>query len=143
MPLSSEVFLSDRHQHTPEPDRFAHSALLDALPDGVVIVDGEGRIVDFNVRAQGLFGYTRADVVGESVELLIPNRFHEQHVVDRGGYHDKPHVRPMGQQRTLVARCKDGRELPVEISLSPYQSAAGALVVATIREVPPRGHASG
>ncbi len=127
--------MSDRQQGTPEPDRFAHSALLDALPDGIVIVDAEGRIVDFNARAQGMFGYTRDEVVGKSVELLIPDQFREQHVTDRGRYHHKPHVRPMGRQRALVARCKDGRELPVEISLSPYQSATGSLVVAAIREV--------
>ena len=131
--------MSDRQPRPPEPDRFAHSALLDALPDGIVIVDAAGRIVDFNARAQGMFGYTREEVVGKSVELLIPQRFHEQHATDRGRYHDKPHVRPMAQQRTLVARCKDGRELPVEINLSPYQSAEGALVVAAIREVCRRG----
>ncbi|KPK03689.1 MAG: hypothetical protein AMS20_10085 [Gemmatimonas sp. SG8_28] len=105
------------------------------MPDGIIIVDAEGRIVEFNARAQGMLRYTREEVLGQPVELLLPERFREVHVTDRARYSERPHVRPMGQHLELVARCKDGRELPVEISLAPYQSEQGALVVASIREV--------
>jgi PAS domain S-box-containing protein len=105
------------------------------MPDGIIIVDSEGRILEFNARAQGMLGYTREEVVGQPVELLLPDRFRQGHVADRARYSERPHVRPMGQERELVARCKDGRELPVEISLAPYQSEEGALVVASIRVV--------
>jgi PAS domain S-box-containing protein len=105
------------------------------MPDGIIIVDAEGRIVEFNARAQGMLGYTREEVLGQPVELLLPERFREVHVTDRDRYNERPHVRPMGQHLELVARCKDGRELPVEISLAPYQSEKGALVVASVREV--------
>jgi PAS domain S-box-containing protein len=104
------------------------------MPDGIIIVDAEGRIVEFNARAQGMLGYTREEVLGQPVELLLPERFREVHVTDRDRYNERPHVRPMGQHLELVARCKDGRELPVEISLAPYQSEKGALVVASLRE---------
>jgi PAS domain S-box-containing protein len=61
-------------------DRFAHSALLDAMPDAIVIVDPEGRIVGFNSMAQAMFGYDRTDVLGQSVELLMPDQFRGRHV---------------------------------------------------------------
>jgi PAS domain S-box-containing protein len=109
------------------------------MPDGIIIVDTEGRIVEFNARAQGMLGYARHEVLGEPVELLLPERFRSAHVADRDRYNERPHVRPMGQNITLVARCKDGRELPVEISLAPYQSELGSLVVASLREIPARG----
>ena len=135
--------MPDRPPHDPSSDRFAHSSLTDAMPDGIIIVDSEGRIVEFNARAQGMLGYTRAEVLGQPVELLLPDRFKQGHVTDRARYNERPHVRPMGQELELVARCKDGRELPVEISRAPYQSEKGALVVASIREVRKPGPAAG
>lgn len=134
--------MSDRSSSAPQPDRFAHTSLTDALPDGIIIVDAEGRIVEFNARAQGMLGYTREEVLGKPVEMLLPARFRERHVADRDQYSERPHVRPMGQNLELVACCKDGRELSVEISLAPYQSEEGALVVATMREAREHGPAT-
>jgi PAS domain S-box-containing protein len=125
--------VSDQPQDRGEPDRFAYSGLLDALPDAVVIVDRAGRIVEFNARARVLFGHRRADVVGQSVELLLPERHRDGHIEDRARYVRSPHVRPMGGEQDLVARHKDGHEFPVEISLAPYQSPDGPMVVSTIR----------
>jgi PAS domain S-box-containing protein len=125
--------VSDQPQDRGEPDRFAYSGLLDALPDAIVIVDRAGRIVEFNVRARVMFGYARAEMVGQSVELLLPERYRGAHIENRGRYARAPHVRPMGGEQGLVARHKDGHEFPVEISLSPYQSPDGPLVVSTIR----------
>jgi PAS domain S-box-containing protein len=117
----------------PEPDRFAYSDLLDAMPDGIVLVDAAGRIVEFNVRAEAMFGYEREEVLGQSVEWLLPERHREGHVGHRAHYAGSPHVRPMGAEQNLVARHKDGHEFPVEISLAPYQSPVGPLVLAAIR----------
>jgi PAS domain S-box-containing protein len=123
-------------------DRFAHSALLNAMPDAIVIVDPEGRIVGFNSMAQAMFGYDRKDVLGQSVELLMPDQFRGRHVDERQRYTQVPHVRPMGSERNLLARHKDGREFTVEISLAPFQTPEGALVVSVIRAVAGRRGAS-
>ena len=121
-----------------EPDRFAFSTLIDALPDALVIVDRSGRIVDLNVQAVGLFGYARTELLGEPVEMLLPERLRSRHVGERDRYNQSPHVRPMGAGMSLFARHKDGHEIPVEISLGPYQSEDGPLVVSTIRDLTAR-----
>lgn len=121
-----------------DQDRFAFSALIDALPDAIVIVDRRGLIVDLNVRAAGLFGYARTELLGEPVELLLPERLRGRHVGERDRYNQSPHVRPMGAGMSLLARHKDGHEFPVEISLGPYQSKDGPLVVSTIRDLKER-----
>ncbi len=122
----------------PEPDRFAFSAFIDALPDAIVIVDHGGRIVDLNMQAVGLFGYGRTELLGEPVEVLVPERLRSQHVRQRDRYNASPHVRPMGAGMSLFGRRKNGDEFPVEISLGPYQSADGPLVVAAIRDLTAR-----
>lgn len=134
--------MSDQPPARGEPDRFAYSGLLDAMPDAIVLVDRAGRIAEFNVRARVMFGYARAEVVGQSVELLLPERYRDGHVGDRAHYARSPHVRMMGGERDLVARHKDGHEFPVEISLAPYQSPDGALVVAAIRDAAGRRRSS-
>lgn len=134
--------MADQPQEGREPDRFAFSELLDAMPDAIVLVDRAGRITEFNVRAVVLFGYARAEVVGQPVELLLPERHRNSHVEDRARYARSPHVRMMGTQQGLVARHKDGHEFPVEISLAPYQSPDGALVVAAIRDAAGRRRSS-
>lgn len=135
--------MSDQPQDRSEPDRFAYSGLLDAMPDAIVLVDRTGRIAEFNVRARVMFGYARAEVVGQSVELLLPERYRDEHVGDRARYARSPHVRMMGAEQDLVARHKDGHEFAVEISLAPYQSEEGSLVVAAIRDAADRRGASG
>jgi len=127
----------------PEPDRFAYSALLDAMPDAVVMVDHDGRIVEFNARAQGMFGYAPEEVLGEPVELLIPERFRDGHRGHRDGYAKAPFVRPMGADIELFARGKTGPEFPVEINLAPFQSPRGPLVVTVIRCLSDRKSHSG
>ena len=120
---------------SPEPDRFAFSTFIDALPDAIVVVDRSGRIVELNIQAVGLFGYARTELLGEPVEMLLPERLRSHHVGERDRYNQSPHVRPMGAGMSLFARRKDGHEIPVEISLGPYQSADGPLVVGTIRDL--------
>ncbi len=130
--------MTDREPDRSAPTRFAHSHLLDAVPDAIVIVDANGRVARVNARAEGLFGYSRDELIGEPVELLLPERIRAQHVGDREGYGRNPHVRPMGADLDLRARHKDGHEFRVEISLSPYQTQEGPQVVCSIRDVPAR-----
>jgi protein-histidine pros-kinase len=103
------------------------------MPDAIVIADSEGRIVGFSAMAEKMFGYDRTEVLGQFVELLMPDQFRGGHIGERRGYVEAPHVRPMGSDRNLLARHKDGREFAVEISLAPYQTPEGPLVVSAIR----------
>ncbi len=118
-----------------EPTRFALSSLIDAMPDAIVVVDKNGRIVDVNTQALGLFGYSRDELLGELVEILLPKGVRDRHVSERDRYVRSPRVRPMETDLDLTGRHKDGREFQVEISLAPHQSPEGLLVVSTIRSV--------
>src|SRR6516165_7098353 len=93
-------------------------SFLDAVPDAVVIVNRAGRIICVNEHAGLLFGYRHDELLGQVIELLVPERFRDKHVADREGYFAEPRVRPMGINLELFGRRKDGREVPVEISLS-------------------------
>ncbi|MDZ7678820.1 MAG: PAS domain-containing sensor histidine kinase [Acidimicrobiales bacterium] len=114
------------------------SALFDSSPDGIVIVDESGTIVLANSVAHAMFGYEPGTLVGTLVEELVPTRHRERHEADRDAYHASPHARPMGVGLELSARRADRSEFPVEISLSPLQSAGGLLVVAAVRDVTER-----
>jgi protein-histidine pros-kinase len=120
---------------TPEPDRFAFSRFIDALPDAIVIVDRSGRMVDLNIQTVGLFGYARTELLGEPVDMLLPERLRSRHVGERDRYNQSPHIRPMGAGMSLLAHHKDGHEFPVEISLGSYQSAEGPQVICAIRDL--------
>ncbi|MFJ8109513.1 PAS domain S-box protein [Streptomyces sp. NPDC096132] len=112
--------------------------LLEAAPDAMVIVDDTGAIKLVNAQTEALFGYGREELLGHPVELLIPNRFREQHTGHRGGYTANRQVRPMGAGLELHGLRKDGTEFPVEISLSPMETADGLLVSAAVRDVSDR-----
>ncbi|HEV2113816.1 MAG TPA: PAS domain S-box protein, partial [Terriglobales bacterium] len=112
--------------------------LLEAAPDAMVIVDQQGAIALVNLQAEKLFGYSREELVGQPVELLIPKPHREQHVEHRAGFLRNPRVREMGAGLELHALRKDGTEVPVEISLSPLQTPAGPLVFTNVRDVSDR-----
>ncbi|MER5750191.1 PAS domain S-box protein [Streptomyces sp. NPDC002088] len=112
--------------------------LLEAAPDAMVIVDDTGIIRLVNAQTEALFGYHRDELLGHPVELLIPHRFHAQHTRHRGGYAANRQVRPMGAGLELHGLRKDGTEFPVEISLSPLETADGLLVSAAVRDVSDR-----
>src|SRR5262245_38294927 len=112
--------------------------LLEAIPDALVIVNAVGLMVEVNAQAERLFGYTRAELLGRPVELLVPERFRDRHVRDRDAYCASPHARPMGANLELYGRHKDGHDIPVEISLSPLRTEDGLLVVSSIRDVSER-----
>jgi PAS domain S-box-containing protein len=112
--------------------------LLEAAPDGMVIVDRKGNIVLLNAQSERLFGYSRDELIGQPIERLVPDRFTASHSTHRAFYTEDPHTREMGIGLDLFARRKDGSEFPVEISLSPLQTESGTLVSAAVRDVTER-----
>jgi PAS domain S-box-containing protein len=115
--------------------------LLEAAPDGMVMVDHEGTIVMVNAQTETLTGYTRGELVGKPVEILVPARFRDIHPFHRKQYNKDSWPRAMGADLELYALRKDGRELPVEISLSPMDSEDENLIIAAIRDISERKHA--
>ena len=113
-------------------------ALIESAPDAMVVVDRRGSIVIVNAQAERLFGYSRRELVGMELELLIPERFREAHRNHRGEYTAAPAVRPMGTALELYGVTKEGTEIPVEISLSPIQTEEGFLICSAIRDVSAR-----
>jgi PAS domain S-box-containing protein len=113
--------------------------LLESAPDGIVIVDAAGLIQIVNRQTEALFGHPRAELLGQPVEILLPERFHVRHIGHRTGYQRDPHTRPMGTGLELFGLRKDGSEFPVEISLSPMTSDNGeTLIISNIRDVTAR-----
>ena len=108
--------------------------LLEAAPDAVVIVDEAGNIMLVNAQTEKLFGYSREELVGQPVEILIPAALKRQHVLQRDAFIGAPRTRPMGMGRNLSGLRKDGTQVPVEVSLSPMQTDQGSIVISIIRD---------
>ena len=109
--------------------------LLESVPDGIVMVNRDGRIVVCNAQAEHLFGYASGELRGQLVEVLLPQASRGAHVGHRSGYFAKPGPRAMGRGIELFGRRRDGSEFPVEISLSPLEAEAGTLVMSAIRDI--------
>jgi protein-histidine pros-kinase len=113
----------------------AGMAVVESAPDAMLIVDGDGRIVVANTMACRLFGYEQSELIGSSVDVLVPHRLGDSHAEHRAKYAMNPHSRTMGSGPDLVAVRKDGSEFAAEISLGPFDTPAGTLVVSTVRDV--------
>jgi PAS domain S-box-containing protein len=112
--------------------------IIESLPTGTVIVDPEGKIVRLNQPVEAWFGYRREELLGQSVELLVPEKFRAIHPSQRADYLKSPHVRPMGANRDLFARHKDGTQIPCDVSLHPLPLREGMHVLVHIVDATPR-----
>lgn len=113
-------------------------AVLESAPDAMVIVDHERRIVLVNSQVEMLFGYDRAELLGQPVEVLVPERFRRTHAARDGARMGLMGARPMGSGPEVYARRRDGSEFPAEISLSPLNRGGRTLVISAIRNVSAR-----
>src|SRR5246500_3987423 len=114
------------------------ASILEAIPDAVAAVNQQGIIIQVNAQTEALFGYTRDELIGQSVEMLVPERQRPQHHLHREGFHSRPKIRRMGSGLDLYGRRRDGSEFPVEISLSPVATADGMMVLSVIRDISDR-----
>jgi len=120
-------------------ERFAR--VVESAPNAIVAVDQRGKILLVNSQAEKIFGYEGKELVGRSVEVLVPERFRRGHPEYRTGFSDRPQARPMGAGRDLYAVRKDGSEFPVEIGLNPIETEQGMLVLSAIVDITERKRA--
>jgi len=111
---------------------------LEVVPDATLVVNQDGVILQVNSQVEYLFGYTRDELIGQRVEVLVPDRHRPRHREHRKQFGDQPKVRRMGAGLDLYGRRRDGSEFPVEISLSPMITSNGMLVLSAIRDISDR-----
>jgi PAS domain S-box-containing protein len=113
-------------------------AVLESASEAIVIADRAGAIVMVNAQTEFLFGYTREELIGQRLDILVPDHARAAHETHRRMYAQAPRIRPMGQGRDLAGRRKDGSEFPVEISLSFTETERGTLFIAFVTDISER-----
>ncbi|MBI5149452.1 MAG: PAS domain S-box protein [Candidatus Omnitrophica bacterium] len=112
-------------------------AIVEEMPDGIIVVDRKREIVLVNARAEQIFGYSRRELLGKPVEVLVPEHLRAPHVQHCRHFFEHSRTRPMGTGMDLYGVTKDGRKIPVDIRLAPLKTAQEDLVIATVREITP------
>lgn len=115
--------------------------IFESAPDTMLVVDSRGYIERANAQIETMFGYPRVELIGQRIEILLPERLRHQHIAHRAGYLADPHLRPMSAGLDLYGRRRDGSEFPVEIMLSPIKAEVGGLVIAIVRDITRRKQA--
>jgi PAS domain S-box-containing protein len=133
------VIMRDITERKRSEDQFHQ--VIEHSPNGMVMVDQKGKIVLINAQIEKLFGYTQDELLGQSIEMLVPKRFHENHSTYRSGFIVNPTPRSMGSGRDLYGLRKDGIEFPVEIGLNPLETDQGIMVLGTIVDITERKRA--
>jgi PAS domain S-box-containing protein len=110
-------------------------ALFEFSPDAIIASDRKGSITEVNARVESMFGYARGELVGQSIEILVPERFRHAHPAHRNGYTSAARVRPMGAGLELYGRRRDGSEFPADIMLGPVETQDGPIVLCVIRDL--------
>ncbi len=136
--LEHEVLERRRAERELRESEVRLRGLLEAAPDAMIVVDRRGTIIEASAQAESVFGYPRAELLGRSVEQLVPEAFRGHHRGHRSHFSEDPRTRPMGEGLELHALRRDGTEFPVEISLSPVRADEGLLVMAAIRDITER-----
>jgi PAS domain S-box-containing protein len=131
--LGVSMDITERKQH-----QELFQLATEASPSGIILVNDQGRIVLVNSHIEKLFGYRRDELIGKTVEILVPERLATQHPAYRARFFDAPEARAMGAGRELFARRKDGSEFPVEIGLNPIQMPHGLLILANVVDISAR-----
>ncbi|HEY8269908.1 MAG TPA: response regulator [Pseudobdellovibrionaceae bacterium] len=121
-----------------EEAELKYSGLFESAADAIVVVDNHGRIESVNQQTVKWFGYSRQELLGQPVEILIPERFKQTHILERNRYLTQPSHQIMGSGREIVAKRKDGGEVPIEVSLTPLGSGKNKVVAAIIRDITDR-----
>ena len=111
---------------------------LEAAPTGMLMMDGTGKIVLVNARIEALFGYPREELLGQRIEMLVPERLRAHHPDLRDTFFRDPTARPMGAGRELFGLRRDGTEVPIEIGLNPLHTPEGDFVLSTIADIAER-----
>ena len=122
-------------KQNPTPAQRLSEKLFEFSPDAILITNAAGCIANANAQVERIFGYSRDELMGQPVEILIPERFRQVHPSHRGAYFANPQLRPMGVGLELFGRRKDGTEVPVDIMLSPVENGGETLVLCVVRDV--------
>ncbi|HEV2492536.1 MAG TPA: PAS domain S-box protein [Terriglobia bacterium] len=128
-------------EHAQRENQAILEKLFESSPDAILTANGEGTITRVNGQVEKLFGYRREELLGQSVETLLPERFRGQHSAHREAYRAQPRMRSMGAGLELYGRRKDGSEFPVDIMLGPIETEKGPLVLAVVRNITDRRRA--
>jgi PAS domain S-box-containing protein len=125
----------DSAAHKSVAETLLSALILEAIPDAVAAVNQQGVIIQANAQAEQMFGYTRDELIGQKIEVLVPERQRTQHQEHRAEFHTRPKIRRMGSGLDLYRRRRDGSQFPVEISLSPIETGDVMVVLSVIRDI--------